>query len=57
MNTDLDAVVIARGGDAMPPLRYEMWDLAHLPGSDLDGVRAVRDNLNRRVQAQLTTDK
>ncbi len=53
----VDVVVIAGGGDAVPRLRgprYEVWDLPHPPGSDLDGVRQVRDEINRRVQALLT---
>ena len=53
----VDVVVIAGGGDAVPRLpgpRYEVWDLPHPPGSDLDGVRAVRDDIDRRVQALLT---
>ncbi|GAA0808897.1 arsenate-mycothiol transferase ArsC [Spirilliplanes yamanashiensis] len=52
-----DVVVIAGGGDAVPRLpgpRYEVWDLPHPPGSDLDGVRAVRDDIDRRVRALLT---
>jgi arsenate reductase len=57
----VDVVVIAGGGDAVPRLpgpRYETWDLPHPPGDDLDGVRAVRDEIDTRVQAllsQLTT--
>jgi protein-tyrosine-phosphatase len=53
----VDVVVIAGGGDAVPRLlgpRYEVWDLPHPPGSDLDGVRAVRDDIDRRVQVLLT---
>jgi arsenate reductase len=59
--TGVDVVVIAGGGDAVPRLpgpRYETWDLPHPPGDDLDGVRAVRDEIDTRVQAllrQLTT--
>jgi protein-tyrosine-phosphatase len=52
----VDVVVIASGGDAVPRLpgpRYEVWDLPHPPGSDLDGVRAVRDEIDRRVKALL----
>jgi arsenate reductase len=52
-----DMVVIAGGGHAVPRLpgpRYEVWDLPHPPGSDLDGVRQVRDDIERRVQALLT---
>ncbi len=53
----VDVVVIAGGGDAVarvPGPRYETWDLPHPPGSDLDGVRQVRDEIDRRVQALLT---
>jgi hypothetical protein len=41
--------------DADTVSRYavDMWDLPHPPGSDLDGVRAVRDDIDRRVQALL----
>ncbi len=55
-------VVIAGGNEAVPRLsgpRYEIWDLPHPPGSDLDGVRAVRDEIDSRVQtllSQLTTN-
>jgi protein-tyrosine-phosphatase len=58
----VDVVVIAGGDDAVPRLPgpgYETWDLPHPPGSDLDGVRAVRDNIDRRVGVllhQVTTD-
>jgi arsenate reductase len=57
----VDVVVIAGGGDAVarvPGPRYEIWDLPHPPGDDLDGVRAVRDEIDTRIQAllsQLTT--
>ena len=52
-----DVVVIAGGRDAVPVVsgpRYEVWDLPHPPGSDLDGVRAVRDDIDRRVRGLLT---
>ncbi|GIE36671.1 low molecular weight phosphatase family protein [Actinoplanes italicus] len=57
----VDVVVIAGGGEAVPRLpgpRYEVWDLPHPPGTDLDGLRAVRDEIDIRVQeliSQLTT--
>jgi arsenate reductase len=60
--TAADVVVIAGGGEAVPRLpgpRYEVWDLPHPPGTDLDGLRAVRDEIDIRVQAllsQLTTN-
>jgi arsenate reductase (thioredoxin) len=53
----VDVVVIAGGRDAVPVVpgpRYEIWDLPQLPGSELDGVRQVRDDIDRRVQALLT---
>jgi arsenate reductase len=59
--TSVDVVVIAGGGEAVPRLpgpRYEIWDLPHPPSTDLDGLRAVRDEIDVRVQAllsQLTT--
>jgi arsenate reductase len=59
----VDVVVIAGGGDAVARLagpRYEIWDLPHPPSDDLDGVRAVRDEIDTRVQAllsQLTTHR
>ncbi|WP_045740374.1 low molecular weight phosphatase family protein [Actinoplanes rectilineatus] len=51
-----DVVVIAGGGDACPRVpgpRYDVWDLPHPPGSDLDAVRAVRDDIDARVQKLL----
>ncbi len=57
----VDVVVIAGGREAVAVLsgpRYEIWDLPHPPGSDLDGLRAVRDEIDTRVQTllrQLTT--
>jgi arsenate reductase len=59
--TGVDVVVIAGGGEAVPRLpgpRYEVWDLPHPPSTDLDGLRAVRDEIDTRVQtllSQLTT--
>jgi arsenate reductase len=58
----VDVVVMAGGSEAVPRLpgpRYEVWDLPHPPGSDLDGLRAVRDQIDTRVQtllSQLTTN-
>jgi arsenate reductase (thioredoxin) len=52
-----DVVVIAGGGDACPRVpgpRYDVWDLPHPPGSDLDAVRAVRDDIDARVRRLLT---
>ena len=53
----VDVVIAAGGGDAVarvPGPRYETWDLPQLPGGDLDGVRQVRDEINRRVHVLLT---
>ncbi|GAA4975337.1 low molecular weight phosphatase family protein [Actinoplanes utahensis] len=50
----VDVVVIAGGSEAVPRLpgpRYEIWDLPHPPGNDLDGLRAIRDDIDTRVQA------
>lgn len=55
--TAADVVVIAGGGEAVPRLpgpRYEVWGLPHPPGTDLDGLRAVRDEIDVRVQALLS---
>ncbi|WP_306215805.1 arsenate reductase/protein-tyrosine-phosphatase family protein [Actinoplanes sp. RD1] len=52
-----DVVVLAGGADACPRVsgpRYEVWELPHPPGSDLDAVRAVRDDIDARVRALLT---
>jgi arsenate reductase (thioredoxin) len=60
--TAVDVVVIAGGSEAVPRLpgpRYEIWDLPHPPNSDLDGLRAVRDEIDTRVRtllSQLTTN-
>lgn len=47
-------VVISMGcGDACPVFpgkRYEDWDLADPAGRDLDGVREIRDDIERRVR-------
>ncbi|HWS31361.1 MAG TPA: hypothetical protein VN408_01315, partial [Actinoplanes sp.] len=59
--TAADVVVIAGGREAVAPLpgpRYDIWDLPHPPGDDLDGIRTVRDEIDARVQnllRQLTT--
>jgi arsenate reductase len=49
-----DVVVIAGGREAVPIVagpRYDVWELPNLPGTDLAGVRSVRDDINTRVQA------
>jgi arsenate reductase len=58
----VDVIVIAGGSEAVPRLpgpRFEIWDLPHPPSTDLDGLRTVRDDIDRRVQtllSQLTTN-
>lgn len=52
-----DVVVTMCCGEACPVFpgkRYLDWDLAHPDGSDLDAVRAVRDDIDARVRALLT---
>lgn len=49
-----DVVVSMGCGDACPVLpgkRYEDWDVADPAGRDLAAVRAIRDDLERRVRA------
>jgi protein-tyrosine-phosphatase len=48
-----DAVITMGCGDACPIYpgkRYEDWDLPDPAGRDLDTVRGIRDDLDRRVQ-------
>jgi arsenate reductase len=48
-----DAVITMGCGDACPIYpgkRYEDWDLQDPAGQDLDTVRGIRDDLDRRVQ-------
>jgi protein-tyrosine-phosphatase len=51
-----DVVVTMGCGDACPVLpgrRYLDWDLPDPMGADLDTVRSIRDNIDRRVRALL----
>ncbi|AZZ56420.1 arsenate reductase ArsC [Rathayibacter iranicus] len=48
-----DVVITMGCGDVCPVFpgtRYEDWDLADPHGKDLDEVRAIRDDIKRRVQ-------
>jgi protein-tyrosine-phosphatase len=49
-----DVVITMGCGDACPIYpgkRYEDWTLDDPAGQDLDAVRAIRDEIDRRVQA------
>jgi arsenate reductase (thioredoxin) len=49
-----DVVVTMGCGDACPIYpgkRYEEWELDDPAGQDLDGVRRIRDEIRRRVEA------
>lgn len=49
-----DVVITMGCGDVCPVFpgkRYEDWDLADPRGKDFDEVRAIRDDIKRRVQA------
>ncbi len=51
-----DVVVTMGCGDDCPfypSIRYEDWDVADPHDADLEGVRAIRDDLERRVRALL----
>jgi protein-tyrosine-phosphatase len=51
-----DAVITMGCGDACPThpgKRYEDWELADPAGTDLDGVRRIRDQISDRVRALL----
>jgi arsenate reductase len=53
---EADVVVTMGCGDACPVYpgkRYLDWDLADPAGRDLETVRAIRDEIDRRVQALL----
>jgi arsenate reductase len=53
-----DVVITMGCGDACPIYpgkRYEDWELADPAELDLDGVRAVRDEIDRRVAELLET--
>lgn len=53
-----DVVVTMGCGDACPLFpgkRYEDWELTDPAGADLDTVRAIRDEIQRRVRTLLDT--
>jgi protein-tyrosine-phosphatase len=53
---EADVVVTMGCGDACPVYpgkRYLDWDLADPAGRDLETVRAIRDEIDARVQALL----
>ena len=52
-----DVVITMGCGDACPIFpgkRYEDWDLADPAGQDVDAVRPIRDDIERRVRRLLT---
>ena len=52
-----DAVITMGCGDACPVFpgkRYEDWELTDPAGLDLEQVRPIRDEIERRVRALLT---
>jgi len=52
-----DVVITMGCGDACPVFpgrRYEQWVLDDPAGQDLDGVRAIRDDIEERVRRLLT---
>jgi protein-tyrosine-phosphatase len=53
-----DVVVTMGCGDTCPYFpgkRYEDWELTDPAGKDIDEVRAIRDEIGRRVQALLVS--
>ncbi|HET6830935.1 MAG TPA: arsenate reductase ArsC [Solirubrobacterales bacterium] len=53
---EADAIVTMGCGDACPVFpgkRYEDWELEDPAGKDLDAVRAIRDEIERRVRRLL----
>ena len=53
-----DVVITMGCGDACPLYpgkRYENWELADPAGHDLDGVRPIRDEIQRRVVSLLAS--
>ncbi len=51
-----DLVVAMKPGLALPHVdgvRYETWSLPDPTGWDIDGIRALRDDIDRRVQQLL----
>ena len=56
MALDADVIVTMGCGDACPyysGTRYEDWELSDPAGRDLESVRAIRDDIERRVRALL----
>jgi protein-tyrosine-phosphatase len=54
---EADAVVTMGCGDACPIFpgkRYEDWELEDPAGKDLEAVRAIRDEIERRVRALIS---
>jgi arsenate reductase len=54
---EADVVVTMGCGDACPVFpgtRYEDWEVPDPSGRDLDAVRAIRDEIDRRVQELAT---
>ena len=55
---EADVVVTMGCGDACPIFpgkRYEDWELEDPAGKDLETVRVIRDEIERRVEALLET--
>jgi arsenate reductase len=55
---EADVVVTMGCGDACPVYpgkRYEDWDLPDPAGKDVEEVRPIRDEIDRRVRALLAT--
>jgi protein-tyrosine-phosphatase len=53
-----DVVVTMGCGDACPLFpgkRYEDWELTDPAGKDVDAVRPIRDDIERRVRALLAS--
>lgn len=53
-----DVVITMGCGDTCPIFpgkRYEDWELADPAGLGIDGVRPIRDDVKRRVEALLTS--
>jgi protein-tyrosine-phosphatase len=54
---EADAVITMGCGDACPIYpgkRYEDWELEDPAGKDLDSVRAIRDDIERRVRTLMS---
>ena len=58
MVRESDVVITMGCGDACPIYpgkRYEDWDLEDPAGKDLETVRGIRDEIERRVGALIST--